>query len=118
MCSLNVEAAKGLNDMVRESSMKVGINLELMEDVLKEEPLSIRIGTGGGVPDTASTESTRPGTVGGGRRSSVEYEKAPWIEATVRSVLPEPSANMYDMWFYVNHGRDEMILCQGHYKWG
>ena len=58
--------------------MKVGINLELMEDVLKE-PLSIRIGTGGGVPDTASTESTRPGTVGGGRRSSVEYEKAPWM---------------------------------------
>ena len=115
MCSLNVEAAKGLNDMVRESSMKVGINLELMEDVLKE-PLSIQIGTGGGVPDTASTESTRPGTVGGGRRrSNVEYEKAPWIEATVRSVLPEPSANMYDMWFYVNHGRDEMILCQGHY---
>ena len=115
MCSLNVEAAKGLIDMVKESSMKVGINLELMEDVLKE-PLSIRIGTGGGVPDTASTESTCPGTVGGGRRSSVEYEKAPWIEATVRSVLPEPSANMYDMWFYVNHGRDEMILCQGHYN--
>ena len=99
MCSLNVEAAKGLNDMVKESSMKVGINLELMEDVLKE-PLSIRIGTGGGVPDTASTESNCPGTVGGGRRSHVEYEKAPWIEATVRSVLPEPSANMYDMWFY------------------
>ena len=116
MCSLNVEAAKGLNDMVRESSMKVGINLELMEDVLKE-PLSIRIGTGGGVPDTASTESTRPGTVGGGRRSSVEYEKAPWIEATVRSVLPEPSANMYDMWFYVNHGRDEMILSRA-LQWG
>ena len=23
---------------------------------------------------------------------------------------------MYDMWFYVNHGRDEMILCQGHYN--
>ena len=66
--------------------MKVGINLELMEDVLKE-PLTIQIGTGGGVPDTASTESTRPGTVGGGRRSNVEYEKAPWIEATVRSVL-------------------------------
>ena len=93
-----LKAAKGLIDMVKESSMKVGINLELMEDVLKE-PLSIRIGTGGGVPDTASTESTCPGTVGGGRRSSVEYEKAPWIEATVRSVLPEPSANMYDMWF-------------------
>jgi hypothetical protein len=115
MCSLNVEAAKGLNDMVKESSMKVGINLELMEDVLKE-PLSIQIGTGGGVPDTASTGSNCPGTVGGGRRSNVEYEKAPWIEATVRSVLPEPSANMYDMWFYVNHGRDEMILCQGHYN--
>ena len=30
MCSLNVEAAKGPNDMVKESSMKVGINLELM----------------------------------------------------------------------------------------
>ena len=115
MCSLNVEAAKGLNDMVKESSMKVGINLELMEDVLKE-PLSIQIGTGGGVPDTASTGSNCPGTVEGGRRSHVEYEKAPWIEATVRSVLPEPSANMYDMWFYVNHGRDEMILCQGHYN--
>ena len=115
MCSLNVEAAKGLNDMVKESSMKVGINLELMEDVLKE-PLSIQIGTGGGVPDTASTGSNCPGTVGGGRRSHVEYEKAPWIEATVRSVLPEPSANMYDMWFYVNHGRDEMIRCQGHYN--
>ena len=115
MCSLNVEAAKGLNDMVKESSMKVGINLELMEDVLKE-PLSIQIGTGGGVPDTASTGSNCPGTVGGGRRSHVEYEKAPWIEATVRSVLPEPSANMYDMWFYGNHGRDEMIRCQGHYN--
>ena len=47
---------------------------------------------------------------------NVEYEKAPWIEATVRSVLPEPSANMYDMWFYVNHGRDEVILCQRHYN--
>ena len=115
MCSLNVEAAKGLNDMVKESSMKVGINLEMMEDVLKE-PVSIQIGTGGGVPDTASTGSNCPGTVGGGRRSHVEYEKAPWIEATVRSVLPEPSADMYDMWFYVNHGRDEMILCQGHYN--
>ena len=43
---------------------------------------------------------------------NVEYEKAPWIEATVRSILPEPSANMYDMWFYVNHGRDDVILCQ------
>ena len=115
MCSLNVEAAKGLNDMVKESSMKVGINLELMEDVLKE-PVSIQIGAGGGVPDTASTGSNCPGTVGGGRRMNVEYEKAPWIEATVRSVLPEPSANMHDMWFYVNHGRDEMILCQGHYN--
>ena len=115
MCSLNVEAAKGLNDMVKESSMKVGINLELMEDVLKE-PLTIQIGTGGGVPDTASTGPNGPGTVGGGRRSHVEYEKAPWIEATVRSALPEPSANMYDMWFYVNHGRDEMILCQGHFN--
>ena len=115
MCSLNVEAAKGLNDMVKESSMKVGINLELMEDVLKE-PLTIQIGAGGGVPDTASTGPNGPGTVGGGRRSHVEYEKAPWIEATVRSALPEPSANMYDMWFYVNHGRDEMILCQGHFN--
>ena len=115
MCSLNVEAAKGLNDMVKESSMKVGINLEMMEDVLKE-PVSISIGAGGGVPDTASTGSNCPGTVGGGRRSHVEYEKAPWIEATVRSVLPEPSADMHDMWFYVNHGRDEMILCQEHYN--
>ena len=53
MCSLNVEAAKGLNDMVKESSMKVGINLELMEEVLKE-PATIEIGTGDGVPDTAS----------------------------------------------------------------
>ena len=43
MCSLNVEAAKGLNDMVKESSMKVGINLELMEKVLKE-PSTIQIG--------------------------------------------------------------------------
>ena len=34
--------------MVKESSMKVGINLELMERVLKE-PLSIQIGAGGGV---------------------------------------------------------------------
>ena len=47
---------------------------------------------------------------------NVEYEKAPWIEATVRSILPEPSANMYDMWFYVNHGRDVVILCQRHYN--
>ena len=47
---------------------------------------------------------------------NVGYEKAPWIEATVRSVLPEFSANMYDMWFYVNHGRDETILCQQHYN--
>ena len=115
MCSLNVEAAKGLNDMVKESSMKVGINMDLMEKVLKE-PLSIQIGTGGGVPDTASTGFNCPGTVGGGRRMNVEYEKAPWIEATVRSVLPEPSANMYDMWFYVNHGRDEVILCQRHFN--
>ena len=115
MCSLNVEAAKGLNDMVKESSMKVGINLELMEKMLKE-PETIQIGAGGGVPDTASTGSDCPGTVGGGRRVNVGYEKAPWIEATVRSVLPESSANMYDMWFYVNHGRDEMILCQQHYN--
>ena len=115
MCSLNVEAAKGLNDMVKESSMKVGINLELMESVLKE-PATIQIGAGGGVPDTASTGSACPGTVGGGRRVNVEYEKAPWIEATVRTALPEPSANMYDMWFYVNHGRDDVILCQRHYN--
>ena len=115
MCSLNVEAAKGLNDMVKESSMKVGINMDLMEKVLKEPP-SIQIGTGGGVPDTASTGSNCPGTVGGGRRMNVEYEKAPWIEATVRSVLPEPSANMYDMWFYVNHGRDEVIYGQRHFN--
>ena len=112
MCSLNVEAAKGLNDMVKESSMKVGINLELMEKVLKE-PSTIEIGTGGGVPDATDAGTNRPGTVGGGRRINVGYEKAPWIEA-VRSVLPESSANMYDMWFYVNHGRDEMILCQQH----
>ena len=88
MCSLNVEAAKGLNDMVKESSMKVGINLELMEKVLKE-PSTIEIGAGGGVPDTASAGSDCSGTVGGGRRVNVGYEKAPWIEATVRSVLPE-----------------------------
>ena len=50
MCSLNVEAAKGLNDMVKESSMKVGINLELMERVLKE-PSSI--------PDRSWRWSTR-----------------------------------------------------------
>ena len=91
--------------------MKVGINLEMMEAVLKE-PATIQIGAGGGVPDTASTGTDCPGTVGGGRRVNVEYEKAPWIEATVRSILPEPSANMYDMWFYVNHGRDDVILCQ------
>ena len=115
MCSLNVEAAKGLNDMVKESSLKVGINLEMMENVLKE-PMSLLIGTGGGVPDTASTGSNCPGTVGGGRRSHVEYEKAPWIEATVRSILPEPSADMHDMWFYVDHGRDEMIICPKHYN--
>ena len=59
MCSLNVEAAKGLNDMVKESSMKVGINLELMEAVLKE-PATIQIGAGGGVPDTASTGTDCP----------------------------------------------------------
>jgi hypothetical protein len=33
---VNVEAAKGMNDLVRESSMKVGINVEQMEGVLKE----------------------------------------------------------------------------------
>ena len=117
MCSLNVEASKGLNDMVKvkESSLKVGINLELMEKVLKE-PATVGIGTGGGVPDTASAGSDGPGTVGGGRRVNVEYEKAPWIEATVRSVLPETSANMHDMWFYVNHGRDDVILCQQHFN--
>ena len=80
-----------------------------MEKVLKE-PSTIKIGTGGGVPDAC------PGMVGGGRRINVGYEKAPWNEATVRSVLPESSANMYDMWFYVNHGRDEMILCQKHFN--
>ena len=101
--------------MVKESSLKVGINLELMEKVLKE-PATVGIGTGGGVPDAASAGTDGPGTVGGGRRVNVEYEKAPWIEATVRSVLPETSANMYDMWFYVNHGRDDVILCQQHFN--
>ena len=86
-----------------------------MEKVLKE-PATVGIGTGGGVPDAASAGTDGPGTVGGGRRVNVEYEKAPWIEATVRSVLPETSANMYDMWFYVNHGRDDVILCQQHFN--
>jgi hypothetical protein len=58
MCSVNVEAAKGMNDLVKESSMKVGINMELMEDVLKE-PATVEIGTGGGIPDTTSTGSIR-----------------------------------------------------------
>jgi hypothetical protein len=99
MCSVNVEAAKGMNDLVKESSMKVGINMELMEDVLKE-PATVEIGTGGGIPDTTSTGSRAAGTIGGGRRVTVEYEKAPWVEATVRSSLPEASANMY------------LVLCQ------
>ena len=58
--------------MVKESSMKVGINLELMEKVLRE-PAMIEIGTGGGVPDTASAGTDCPGTVGGGRRINVGY---------------------------------------------
>jgi hypothetical protein len=48
MCSLNVEGSKGMNDLVKESSMKVGIDLELMESVLKE-PATVEIGTGGGI---------------------------------------------------------------------
>ena len=40
----------------------------------------------------------------------------PRIEAIVRSSLPESSANMYDMWFYVNHGRDETFLCVYHFN--
>lgn len=99
MCSVNVESAKGMNDLVKESSMKAGINMELMEDVLKE-PATVEICTGGGIPDTMSTGSGAAGTIGGGRRVTVEHEKAPWVEA-VKTSLPEASANMYDMWFYV-----------------
>ena len=74
MCWVNVEAAKGMNDLVKESSMKVGINMELMEDVLKE-PATVEIGTGGGIPNTTSAGSGASGTIGGGRRVTVEYEK-------------------------------------------
>lgn len=113
MCSVNVDAAKGLNDLIKESSIKVGINIEQMEDVLKE-PTTVEIGTGGGVPNTTSAGSS--GTICGSRRTSVEYEKAPWVEATVKTMVPEPSANMNDMWFYVNHGSDESILCAEHHN--
>ena len=116
MCSLNVEAAKGLNDMVKGIFHEGWHQRGADPSKVLKEPSTIEIGAGGGVPDTASTGSDCPGTVGGGRRVNVGYEKAPWIEATVRSVLPESSANMYDMWFYVNHGHDEMILCQQHYN--
>ena len=58
MCSVNVEAAKGMSDLVKESSLKVGISMELMEDVLKE-PATVEIGTGGGIPDTTSTGPIR-----------------------------------------------------------
>ena len=68
------------------------------------------------IPDTTSTGSRAAGTIGGGRRVTVEYEKAPWVEATVRTSLPEASASMYDMWFYVNHGCDSTILCIQHYN--
>jgi hypothetical protein len=113
MCSVNVDAAKVLNDLLKESSMKVGINLEQVEDVLKE-PTTVEIGTGGGVPNTTSAGST--GTIGGSRRTSVEHEKAPSVEANVKTMVPEPSANMNDMWFYVNHATDQSILCSGHYN--
>ena len=63
-----------------------------------------------------SMGSEDSGPIGGGRKVTVEYEKAPWVEATVRSSLPGSSANMYDMWFYVNHGRDDGFLCVHHYK--
>jgi hypothetical protein len=99
MCSVNVEAAKGLNDLVKESALKVGINIELMEEVLKE-PATVEIGAGGGIRNATSTGSGASGSIGGGRRVKVEYEKAPWVEATVRSSLPEASANMY------------LVLCQ------
>ena len=33
-----------------------------------------------------------------------------------RENMPEASANMYDMWFYVNHGCDSTILCMQHYN--
>lgn len=46
----------------------------------------------------------------------MEYEKAPWVEATVKTMVPEPSANMLVMWFCVNHGCDETILCPLHYN--
>ena len=113
MCSVNVDAAKELNDLVKESSMKVGINMEQMEDAIKE-PTTVDIGTGGGVPNTTCAGSS--GTIGGSRRTSVEYEKAPWVEANVKTMVPEPSANMNDMWFYVNHGVDRSILCDRHYN--
>lgn len=44
----------------------------------------------------------------------MEYEKASWVEANVKSMIPEPSANMNDMWFYVNHAVDRSILCNHH----
>ena len=109
MCSLNVEASKGMNDLVKESSMKVGIDLELTKSVLKELA-TVEIGTGGGIPDTTSAGSDDSGTIGGGRKVTVEYEKAPWIEATVRCHCRNHRPTC-TTWFYVNHGRDDTFLC-------
>lgn len=46
----------------------------------------------------------------------MEHEKAPSVEANVKTMVPEPSANVNDMWFYVNHATDQSILCSGHYN--
>jgi hypothetical protein len=35
MCSVNVDVAKEMNDFVNDSSLKVGVNMERMEKVLK-----------------------------------------------------------------------------------
>ena len=118
MCSVNVDATKEMNDLVKDSSMKV-VNMEQMEGVLKE-PATVEIGFGGGIPNFtsvgATSSSSSTDTVGGSRRTFMEYEKAPWVEANVKSMVPEPAANMNDMWFYVNHTVDRSIPCNSHFN--
>lgn len=46
----------------------------------------------------------------------MEYQKIPSVETNVVSMVPEPSANMNDMWFYVDHAADRSILCDHHFN--
>ena len=112
----NAEAAKEMNDL-QSSSMKVGINLEQMEEVLKE-PVTIEIGS-------ASPKHIKCGCCfvikhrwhcWGEYIDEQGYEKAHWSETSVKSKVPEPTANMYDNWFYVHPGTDRATLCDAHFN--